>query len=157
MAHGLRRLAGRIIVAAMLSALAAGSEAAETTGTAAATAARTTATQAGTAATSAPLANQKLVGRWVRTDSPYVIEIKSVGADGKMDAAYYNPRPIHVARAEMRNKDGKPTIYVEMQDVNYPGSNYTLAYYEADDMLAGVYFQAVERQSFDVAFTRMKK
>ena len=38
----------------------------------------------------------------------------------------------------------------------YPGSTYTLNYDPANDQLKGVYFQAVEKQRFAVAFVRMK-
>src|SRR5690242_6383851 len=41
----------------------------------------------------------KLTGKWVRPDGGYVLELKSVGSGGKMDAAYFNPRPINVSRA----------------------------------------------------------
>jgi hypothetical protein len=100
---------------------------------------------------------QKLVGRWVRTDSPYVIEVRNVKKDGKIDASYFNPQPINVSVAEVREKDDKPGIYVEMRDTNYPGSNYTLAYDANTDSLQGLYFQAVQGMSFNVSFTREKK
>ncbi|UCE49589.1 MAG: hypothetical protein JSW47_05480, partial [Phycisphaerales bacterium] len=38
---------------------------------------------------------QTLVGRWVRMDTPYVIEIQSASQDGALQAAYYNPRSIN--------------------------------------------------------------
>jgi len=97
-----------------------------------------------------------LVGRWVRTDTPYVIEIKAANDDGTLQAAYYNPRSINVSRAEARDKNGKTQVFLELRDINYPGSNYTLTYDRAKDMLQGVYFQAVLRQSFNVAFRRLR-
>ena len=36
-------------------------------------------------------------GRWIRTDAPYVIEL-SHSQDGSLQAAYFNPRPIHVGK-----------------------------------------------------------
>jgi hypothetical protein len=39
---------------------------------------------------------QKLKGRWQRPDGGYIMEIKSVASDGAMDAAYFNPKSIHV-------------------------------------------------------------
>jgi hypothetical protein len=98
-----------------------------------------------------------LLGRWVRVDSPYVIEIRNVGDDGTLEAAYYNPRPINVSRAEARERNGKLEVFVELRDINYPGSNYKLTYDGAADLLRGVYFQAVMQQSFDVAFRRMER
>ena len=42
---------------------------------------------------------QSLVGRWARTDGNYQIAVRSIAEDGAADAAYFNPRPIHVAEA----------------------------------------------------------
>lgn len=42
----------------------------------------------------------KLKGNWLRQDGGYVIEIRSMSSDGKLDAAYFNPNPIHAYRAE---------------------------------------------------------
>jgi hypothetical protein len=98
---------------------------------------------------------QKLQGRWQRTDGGYIIDIRSVDAAGMMRAAYYNPKPINVAKAEASLDREGVKIFLELRDVNYPGSTYTLAYDPAGDRLAGVYFQAVEGTTFDVFFTRM--
>ena len=97
---------------------------------------------------------QGLVGRWVRTDSPYVLEIVSATDDGSLEAAYYNPRSINVSRAAFRVVDGTFEVFVELRDANYPGSTYTLRYAAADDVLRGVYYQAVLGQSYDVTFAR---
>lgn len=99
---------------------------------------------------------ERLVGRWLRPDGGYILEIRSVALDGKLDAGYFNPNPIYVARAEWQSKDSKLIIFVELRDVNYPGSTYTLEYLEAEDRMVGTYFQAVERVSFDVEFVRKK-
>jgi hypothetical protein len=97
-----------------------------------------------------------IVGRWQRTDGGYVIEIRSIAPDGKIEARYFNPRPIHVEKAQA-SKD-KKLIKVEMtlRDVGYPGSAYTLVYSLEKDVLLGYYFHAVSRQYFDVLFVRMK-
>ncbi len=97
---------------------------------------------------------ERLVGRWLRPDGGYILEIRSAAPDGKLDAGYFNPGPIHVARAEWKQKDGKLSVFVELRDVNYPGSTYTLEFVEAEDRMVGVYFQAVERVNFDVEFVR---
>jgi hypothetical protein len=47
-------------------------------------------------------------------------------------------------------------VFVELRDVNYPGSTYTLTYDPASDQLKGIYYQAVEQQRFPVAFFRAK-
>lgn len=99
---------------------------------------------------------QKLVGKWQRPDGGYVIEIKGVDADGKLDAAYYNPKPIHVARAQAALDGTTLKVFIELQDVNYPGSTYTLVYGPGSDYFAGIYYQALQQQSFEVNFVRMK-
>ena len=96
-----------------------------------------------------------VVGRWIRTDTPYVIDIKSAGQDGTLQAAYYNPRQINISVAEARGKNGTLEVFVELRDVNYPGSTYTLTYDKAKDLLIGVYFQAVMQQKYNVSFRRM--
>jgi hypothetical protein len=43
---------------------------------------------------------EKLTGRWQRPNGGYIIEIRSVEPDGRINAAYFNPQPINVAKAE---------------------------------------------------------
>ena len=97
-----------------------------------------------------------LIGRWLRPDGGYIIEIRSVSADGRMDAAYLNPRPINVARAEASWKKGQQEVFIELQDTGYPGSTYTLDYNPDQDAFTGVYFQATLKQVFEVVFVRQK-
>jgi len=99
----------------------------------------------------------KLAGNWQRSDAEYVIAIKSASPDGKLEAAYLNPRPIHVSRAEWKNDAGKLAILVEMTDVNYPGSYYELTWDPGSDTLNGVYHQKVQNQDFEVIFSRLKE
>jgi hypothetical protein len=95
----------------------------------------------------------KLKGRWLRSDGTYMIEIKSVEANGELKAAYYNPNSIHVERAEWKIIENRLMISIKLQDVNYPGSTYTLGYNLADNTLRGNYFQAVEKTNYEVYFT----
>jgi uncharacterized protein (DUF2147 family) len=97
-----------------------------------------------------------LVGRWQRTDGSYAIDIQSVAANGEMRAGYFNPRPIKVGRAEAFEKDGKAQMYLELRDENYPGSYYSLAFDPATGMLAGIYFQATQRETYEVEFVRLR-
>jgi len=99
---------------------------------------------------------QSLEGRWIRPDGGYVLDLKDVRPDGSLKAAYFNPRPIRVHRAEAAKKDGAITLFVELRDVNYPGSTYRLQYDTARDRLTGTYFQAVERQTFNIQFLRSR-
>ena len=99
---------------------------------------------------------QKLVGRWLRPDGGYVIEVKSVNDSGNMEAVYFNPNPIHVAKAEASQDSSATKVFLELRDVNYPGSTYTLTYNPATDQLQGIYYQAAIRQQFQVFFERLK-
>jgi hypothetical protein len=99
---------------------------------------------------------QRLVGRWVRPDGGYVLEVREVAKDGTLKAAYFNPRPINVGRAEWQRKASTLMVLVELRDVNYPGSSYTLQYDPASDRLKGTYFQAVEKQTYAIEFLRSK-
>ena len=98
----------------------------------------------------------KLVGSWIRQTGGYVIAIDKISGDGQANAAYFNPRPIHVSQAVASSKNGELSLFVELRDQGYPGSTYTLRYNPEYDALVGVYFQAAMQQSFDVAFTRKK-
>jgi hypothetical protein len=97
-----------------------------------------------------------LISRWQRTDGGYVIEIRRVATDGTMEAAYFNPRPINVSQAKASVFKGYLKVEVELRDTGYPGSSYTLLYDPAKDALLGLYYQAVQKQNFDVVFVRMK-
>jgi hypothetical protein len=99
---------------------------------------------------------QLLVGKWQRTDGGYIIELNDPGPDGKIQAAYFNPKPIHVGSAGWQFSTGKIIVTVELQDVNYPRSLYTLEYFPKEDVLEGSYFQAVERVNHTVDFRRVK-
>ena len=97
-----------------------------------------------------------LIGDWMRTDAQYLIRITKVNDDGTMTAQYFNPNPINVGRANWEQSYGNLKAIVEMRDVNYPGSIYTLNYLPDRDILAGEYYQAVEGLTFYVEFSRKK-
>ena len=98
---------------------------------------------------------EKLVGRWLRSDADYTIEIAGVLPDGKLDARYFNPGPIHVSRAETATQDGKLLMALELQDKNYPGNFYALIYDPGSDSLSGIYNHLGLNRQFDVAFSRV--
>jgi len=97
-----------------------------------------------------------LKGRWQRGDGDYIIDIRSVDTEGKLVARYYNPAPINVSQAQASRKDDRLQVFVELRDVNYPGCTYKLSYDAKSDQLFGEYFQAAMKQTFDVAFGRVK-
>jgi hypothetical protein len=98
-----------------------------------------------------------LEGRWVRPDGGYILDLMRIGGDGKVRAAYFNPRRINVARAELHYRDdGTIRLFIELRDVNYPGSTYNLLYDPKTDSFVGTYFQAVQKATYDVEFVRSK-
>ena len=97
-----------------------------------------------------------LKGRWARTDGGYVIEIKSVDPGGQMQAAYYNPNPINVSRAEAARSGAAVTVFIELRAPGYPGSTYTLIHDPKNDQLKGIYHHAGLQKNFDVVFVRGK-
>lgn len=97
---------------------------------------------------------QKLIGKWLRPDGGYILEIRSVTSDGKLEAGYFNPRPINVSKAQATREGDQTKVFVELRDVNYPGSTYTLLYVPQNDQLSGTYYQALQQQRFEVVFVR---
>ncbi|MGB8426781.1 MAG: hypothetical protein WCD88_13430 [Desulfobacterales bacterium] len=97
-----------------------------------------------------------LIGRWRRPDGGYVIEIRGIDAAGKMDVGYFNPRPINVARATAAKDAETLKVFIELQDVGYPGATYTLAYDPGQNVLKGLYYQPAAGQTFDVVFVPLQ-
>jgi uncharacterized protein (DUF2147 family) len=105
-------------------------------------------------AANAAVGFEVLKGDWVRPDGGYVISIAKVGAGGEIEATYYNPRQLPFAKA-LATRDGTALrVSLELQAGGYAGSTYELAYDAATDRLTGIYYQAVQRQKYEVYFTR---
>jgi uncharacterized protein (DUF2147 family) len=99
---------------------------------------------------------ERLKGKWLRPDGGYVVDVKNVSDSGQMDASYFNPRRINVAKAEA-SRDGETVkVFIELRDVNYPGSTYDLIYDPQSDSLRGIYYQAARQQRFEVGFVRTR-
>ena len=109
---------------------------------------------AGTAGSAEQPDFKALVGKWARTDGSYTLRIKDVKQDGTVDAGYFNPKEIHIAEATVSDREGLVKLFIRFQDEGYPGSTYTLYYYAEKDALAGFYYQAVMKQTFEVVFIR---
>jgi hypothetical protein len=105
--------------------------------------------------TVSPDSFQQLVGRWIRPDGGYIIEIRAVESNGTLQAAYFNPRPINVSQARLTIVKNEPQIFIELRDVGYPGATYALTYHPQQDVLAGLYYQPTAGQNFEVIFARM--
>lgn len=103
-----------------------------------------------------PVDSKRLEGRWLRPDGGYVLQLKDIKKNGSLTATYLNPKPINVSKAQIDLKNDKLTLFVELRDVNYPGSTYTLDYDSAADRLKGNYFQAALNQTYEVEFERIK-
>ena len=99
----------------------------------------------------------RLVGRWLRSDSDYTIAIAGATPDGKLDAQYLNPNPIHVSKAEWRGYAGKLLVLLELTDRNYPGNFYTLTYDPGSDSLSGIYHHLGLNQEIEVSFSRASR
>ena len=95
-----------------------------------------------------------LKGDWVRPDGDYTIAIKGVGADGQLEAMYFNPNPLPFARAQAVQKGNALGISLELRAGGYGGSTYELTYDPAVDRLTGAYYQAVAKQSYEIHFVR---
>lgn len=92
-------------------------------------------------------------GRWVRTDAPYVIELRQ-NKNNTLQATYFNRRLIHVEKTEMATKNGLQYILIELQDINYQGSVYLLSYERSQDALHGIYIHGASGQRYQVSFSR---
>ena len=99
---------------------------------------------------------QRLEGKWQRPDGGYILELKEIGKDGTLKAAYFNPRPINVFKAEWNCTKDIINVFVELRDVNYPGSKYSLQYHPKTDRMKGTYYQAVHGDTYDIEFVRIK-
>jgi hypothetical protein len=97
-----------------------------------------------------------LIGEWSRTDTPSQIKIIDVLDNGKLEVEYFNPRSIYVSKAYWIENGTILTIYVELQDENYTGSNYKLNYNSERNVLIGEYFQAIEGVTYPVEFVKTK-
>lgn len=97
-----------------------------------------------------------LIGRWLRPDGGYILEIRGAAPDGKLEAYYFNPRSINVHRAEASRVQSNLKLVVELRDAGYPGSTYALLYKPDQDILVGYYYQAGRKQYFEVYFVRKK-
>ena len=118
--------------------------------------ARSPVPQAGASRAVAPVTMDNLRGRWIRPDGGYGIVIRNVGADGQLEAMYFNPKPLPFARAQASREGQTLRVYLELQAGGYNGSTYELTYDPVTDRLKGVYFQAVARQRYDIYFERQK-
>jgi len=104
-----------------------------------------------------PDAVKKLLGRWMRSDGGYVLELRNPDLSGVMEASYFNPKPIKVSRAIWMQGAAGLQVMVELNDVGYPGATYVLNHDAQSDRLVGKYTQPAMQQTFDIEFERQSK
>lgn len=147
------------IVVSLVSILAATAcqKAAKETAPAAAAAEKAPAVASKAPTAAVPDAVQKLMGKWLRADGGYVLELKGADITGVVQAAYFNPKSINVSRAIWMQGANGFQVVVELNDVGYPGATYVLSYDPKADRLFGQYNQPAMQQSFDIEFMRQPK
>lgn len=97
-----------------------------------------------------------LLGRWMRTDGNYAIEISSLMSEGKMIAKYFNPNPIKCDKTTYSSENDQLSVHIQLNDTNYPKCTYDLTYREDNKILLGKYFQAQTGQTYDVVFQKVQ-
>ena len=95
-----------------------------------------------------------IAGKWQRTDGNYLIKVSDVQAEGQAMVTYFNPRPIHVAKAAFSTEKDMIKLFLKFQDKGYEGSSYSLYYYAQKDALLGFYYQAPMDKTYEVVFLR---
>ena len=95
-----------------------------------------------------------MAGEWQRSDGNYLIRVSEVEANGRAKVQYFNPRPIHVAKAAISPHKGFIQLSIKFQDKGYEGSTYLLYYYAEKDSLVGYYYQAKMNRTYKVIFIR---
>ena len=100
---------------------------------------------------------QELLGRWVRPDGGYILEVTNVDKEGRVQAGYFNPRPIKVANARAVWEGPQLKVFIELRDTGYPGCTYTLTYNAEKKQLVGDYFQAAMGETYQIFFVRAEQ
>ena len=95
-----------------------------------------------------------IAGEWQRTDGIYQIKIKDVNPDGQASVSYFNPRPIHIEKADISTEKNLTKLFIKFQDKGYEGSTYKLYYFAPKDALVGFYHQATMNKTYEVIFLR---
>lgn len=100
---------------------------------------------------------EKLLGKWVRKNGGYVLEVSKILENNQVKAAYFNPqKKINVSKSDYSYEDKTLVLFVELNDAGYPGSYYKLKYFAEKDELYGSYFQATQKLTYEVNFAKSK-
>lgn len=156
--HPLNPVVGAIVLAVLFGS--GGCKKNEPAATAAAPATKAPAGESSAVAAKAtptatvPEGVKKILGRWVRVDGGYVLELRNPDVSGALEGGYFNPKPIKVSRAIWMQGGQGLQVVVELNDVGYPGATYVLSHDAQNDRLVGQYTQPAMQQSFDIEFIR---
>src|SRR5258705_9204662 len=71
---------------------------------------------------------EALKGTWVRPDGGYTIAITNIGANGELEATYFNPSRLPFAKAQASREGATVHAFFELRAGGYNGSTYELAY-----------------------------
>jgi hypothetical protein len=63
-----------------------------------------------------PEIQQKFIGRWVRSDGGYVINVREVRPGGSVDAEYFNPKSINVSEANVSVWKGFDQLFIKLPE-----------------------------------------
>ncbi len=110
----------------------------------------------GTKASHSSPSPEILSGEWLRDDGGYVLVLANITPPDKLEAKYYNPRPINVSNSNYSEKEGELNVFIELRDEGYPGCTYNLRYDKFSDSLIGDYNQTAMGQTFRIIFRRQK-
>jgi hypothetical protein len=124
--------------------------------TIAADATQGTAAKTGTQTAVAESGFNVLLGNWVRPDGGYTITITDVDPNGILDASYANPNPLPFAQAKASVNGEAIEVFLELRAGGYNGSTYNLTYDPENNVLRGIYYQAVAQQKFDIYFEHVE-
>jgi hypothetical protein len=97
-----------------------------------------------------------LKGVWGRADGPGEINISEVLDNGVLKTTFYNPKLINIEKAVWTNSSDVLRIYILLRDDSNPDSSFSLNYLPEKDLLIGVYFDGLTKESYAVTFKRVK-
>ncbi len=63
-----------------------------------------------------------LKGAWVRPDGGYTIVIRNIGANGQLEAMYFNPNQLPFAKAQASREGALLRVYFELRAGGYAAS-----------------------------------
>lgn len=101
---------------------------------------------------------RSILGKWVRSGTPYELTVVRVDSQGAAWVRYWNPtwnRWINVADASVEMREGGALLLlVVFRDEGYMGSHYRLLTQPNSNELTGTYYLASTASTVNVRFRR---